>query len=533
MAAGILLSRLAGLAREIGLRRWLGVTTRGADAFAVALVIPKLMQNLLGEGSLSASFIPVYSRLLEDGDDEEAGTVAGAVFTALAVLTALLVLIGLLAADPLASLVAPGFSGDRRALTVDLLRVTIGGVGLIVLAAWCLGVLNAHRRFFLSYVAPVVWNVAIIAAVAFAGLRNWAIDDVARAAAWGVLVGGGAQFLVQLPAVLRIVPRLRLGFAHRSPSVRTVARRFGPAVAGRGVVTLSTYLDVMLASLLATGAPAALGASQVLYLLPISAFALSVAAAELPEMSRRADSGAEVAARLRLGFERISLFLVLSVVLYLTVGHDLIETLYQNGATGPDDVTLVWAVLAAYAVGIPASGASRLLQNARYAAGDVAGPARIAAARVAVAAVVGVIVMFQLDRYGIVDGDLRRLGEVPAFGPLSGDERRADDAVRLGAVGLAVGASVAAWFELAVLRRRVRGGVGRPPGVWPSLARLVGPATAAAAVSLAVVWATASLPAPVTTVTAGAAGAITYLIGANLAGNRAAVELMSPLLKRL
>ena len=168
VGAGILLSRVAGLGREVVLRRWLGTTTDAADAFGVALIIPKLMQNLLGEGSLSASFIPVYARLLEDDEEKEAGRVAGAVFSMLAVLTGLLVAVGLFLADPLARIVAPGFAGAKLDLTADLLRITVAGIGFIVLAAWCLGVLNAHRKFFLSYVAPVVWNVAIIGFVVFA-----------------------------------------------------------------------------------------------------------------------------------------------------------------------------------------------------------------------------------------------------------------------------------------------------------------------------------------------------------------------------
>lgn len=533
VAAGILLSRLSGLAREVGLRNWLGTTTNQADSFAAALIIPKLMQNLLGEGSLSASFIPVYSRLLEDDDEKEAGKVAGAVFSMLAALTALLVVVGLVVARPVARLVAPGFSDAKLDLTADLLRITVAGVGFIVLAAWCLGVLNAHRKFFLSYVAPVMWNVAIIAAIAFAGLRNWALDDVARAAAWGVLIGGLAQFLIQVPAVWRVAPGLRFGFKRSNRSVQTVLRRFGPAVAGRGIVTLSTYVDLALASLLATGAAAALGASQVLYLMPISAFALSVAAAELPELSRGGETTTQVTARLRVGFERISLFLVLSLVVYVVVGRDIVAALYERGETSSDDGFLIWAVLAVYALGMPASGASRLLQSARYAAGDVSGPARIAAVRVTVAAVVGVATMFQLDRLGVSGSDITRLGDLPAFEPLTAGERVGGQVVRLGAVGLAAGATVAAWLELALLQRRIRTDFPDSPRAGSSLLPLAAPAFLAAGVGLIVVAVAGALPALATAGLAAIAVGLVYFVVANLVGNRAAVELMSPILKRL
>ena len=121
--------------------------------------IPNLLQNLLGEGSLSASFIPVYSRLLGEGRRDEAGKVAAAVAGLLTALAGGLVVVAIVAARPLATLLAPGFEGARLDLTVDLLRITTGGLGLLVLSAWCLGILNSHGRFFLPYVAPVLWNV--------------------------------------------------------------------------------------------------------------------------------------------------------------------------------------------------------------------------------------------------------------------------------------------------------------------------------------------------------------------------------------
>ena len=161
VGTGVVLSRLSGVAREVVLGAFLG-TRASADAFGAALRIPKLLQNLLGEGALSAAFIPVYAQVLDEGDEERAGRLAGAVAGLLAVLTGGLVLLAIFLAEPLTWIVAPGFSGTRHELTVVLIRIMAGGIGLIVMAAWCLGVLNAHRRFFLSYVAPVLWNVAIV-----------------------------------------------------------------------------------------------------------------------------------------------------------------------------------------------------------------------------------------------------------------------------------------------------------------------------------------------------------------------------------
>src|SRR3546814_10714334 len=154
-------------------------------------------------------FIPVYSRL-PDEDRREAGRLAGAVAGLLCALTGVLVVVGVVLAEPLTMLLAPGFDGDTRDLAVDLLRIMFPGIGFLVLSAWCLGILNSHRRFFLSYVAPVLWNAAQIALVVAAGLWGASRDGIATALAWGVLVGGVLQLLIQLPAVRSLVRGLRL-----------------------------------------------------------------------------------------------------------------------------------------------------------------------------------------------------------------------------------------------------------------------------------------------------------------------------------
>src|SRR5262245_12935981 len=158
VAAGILLSRIAGLVRERVFAHYLG-NSDAAGAFKAALRIPNFLQNLFGEGVLSASFIPVYARLLAEKDEERAGRVAGVVVAVLALWVSVVVLVGVLATPVIIDLVAPGFQGDVRALTVRIVRILFPGVGLLVLSAWCLGILNSHHKFFLSYVAPVFWNV--------------------------------------------------------------------------------------------------------------------------------------------------------------------------------------------------------------------------------------------------------------------------------------------------------------------------------------------------------------------------------------
>jgi putative peptidoglycan lipid II flippase len=226
VAAGILLSRISGLLRDVVFANYLG-TSPFASAFRAALRMPNVLQNLLGEGTLSASFIPVYSKLIERGEGEAAGRLAGAIFALLVALAGGLALFGVIMAPVLVSLFMPGFEGEQREVTIQITRIVFPMAGLLVLSAWALGILNSHRRFFVSYTAPVLWNAAMIAVLLLVG-PGMGQRSLVIAVAWGALVGGALQFLVQLPWILRLERDLRIGWDMRS----TLHRR--PCCAMRG-----------------------------------------------------------------------------------------------------------------------------------------------------------------------------------------------------------------------------------------------------------------------------------------------------------
>src|ERR1700676_1621336 len=206
VASGIMLSRLAGLIRERALAHFLG-TLPAANAFRAALRIPNFLQNLFGEGVLSASFIPVYSRLLAGSDEKDANHVASVVGSLLALLTSLLVILGILSTPLLIDAIAPGFTGETRQLTIRLVQILFPGVGALVMSAWCLGILNSHGRFFLSYSAPVLWNLFIIAGLFTFG-HTKSLSMLVVYTAWCSVLGSLAQLLVQVPTVLRLARRL-------------------------------------------------------------------------------------------------------------------------------------------------------------------------------------------------------------------------------------------------------------------------------------------------------------------------------------
>jgi putative peptidoglycan lipid II flippase len=524
VGAGIFLSRIAGLIREVVLNSFFG-TTRVADAFRAALSIPGLLQNVLGEGVLSASFIPVYSELLER-DRKEAGRVAGAVATLLGLLTSVIVLIGILLVEPIASVLLFNLSAETRDIAIDLMRIMWAGLGFVVMAAWCLGVLNAHRRFFLSYVSPVLWNAAQVGLALWAWLADWSSVDIARNAAWGVLVGGALQFLVQLPVVLRVAPSLRLGLGRSVPGVKTVLGRFGPALIGRGIVQLSAFLDLILATALVTGALAALFAAQVLYLLPIGIFAMSVAAADLPELAREQGNDPRLAARLRTGLERTTFFVLFSAVAFLAAGHVLVGALYERETFTSDDTILVWLVLAAYSIGLLPSAASRVYQTACYAAGDVKGPMRIALTRVLVAAAIGSVLMLQADRVVVDSGAFDRVGDLPAFGLLPDDVRARDDVTHLGAVGLALGSAAASWLEYGLLQRRVKTQLRRMRPLGHPARRLIPAAAVAGVIGGGLTWITATLPPILAAPFVLGISGFVYVVLAHYAGASSATRLL-------
>ena len=375
VALGIFSSRVAGLVRQRVFAHYFGLTAP-ADAFTAASRIPNFLNNLFGEGALSGSFIPVYASLLARGDRQLADRVAGAIAALLALVVAVIVVAGIAVTPWILPLIAPGFAGPTRELAIRLVRILFPAVGLTVMSAWCLGVLNSHRRFFLSYAVAVIWNGAMIATMLLFG-EGSELPLLAERLAWGSVVGSALMVATQLPVVFRVAPNLSFALDTRSDQVRTIARNFVPVFMSRGVVQLSGYIDTLLATLVSTGATTALANAQTLYLLPISLFGMSVSAAELPAMAGLAhadEDGIETLRhRLDAGLRQIAFFIVPSAAAFLALGDVIAAALFQTGRFGHDDAVYVWGILAGSAVGLLASTLGRLyffgvLRAARYAA---------------------------------------------------------------------------------------------------------------------------------------------------------------------
>lgn len=470
MAAGILGSRLLGLVRQRIFGHFFG-TSAVADAFTAAFRIPNLLQNLFGEGGLSASFIPVYAGLLARGETAAARRVAGGVAALLGLLTATLVLIGVTAAPALVDLIAGGFTGERRALTITLVRILFPGAGLLVLSAWCLGILNSHRRFLLSYAAPMAWNLAIIGTLLAFGWRL-VPERLVLAVAWGSVAGSLLQFLVQLPSVRAVAGAVPLSLRTDDPEVRAVVRGFGPALVTRGVVQLSAFVDVAIASYLPGGAVAALSAAQLAGNLPVSLFGVAVSAAELPEMAAGGAATSEAAAalrtRLNAACRRIAVGVVPSAAAFALLGGFVAAALFQSGRFTAADSRYVWGILAGSALGLLASTLGRLYSSAHFALRDTRTPFRIAVLRVGLSTVLG--------------------GAAALFGPqLLGVDPK------WGAAGLTAASGCVAWLEFLLLKRSIDRRIGATSAAGGVLWTLWGAALLAAGVA----WGLARVLPPV------------------------------------
>ena len=494
VAAGILLTRLTGLVRQRVFAHYFGLGVE-ADAFSAAFRIPNFLQNLFGEGALSASFIPVYASLLARGERRDADRVAGAVASLLALAVSALVLVGVAATPLLIDGIAPGFEGGQRELTIRLVRILFPGAGLLVLSAWCLGVLNSHRRFLLSYTAPVMWNAAMIVTLVVFGNQT-ALPRLAEILALGSVAGSALQFLVQLPAVVRVAPGVQLSLRIATTvrmQVREIIRNFVPVFFSRGIVQVSAYVDTLLASLLPTGAVAGLTSAQLLYTLPVSLFGMSVSAAELPALSEisvlpgaAADSpgAALVRQRLDAGLRRIAFFVVPSAMAFLALGDVIAGALLETGRFGHSDSVYVWSILAGSAVGLLASTLGRLYSSTYYALRDTRTPLRYAIVRVVLTTVLGYIFAIPLPRW---------LGISSVWG----------------AAGLTASAGLAGWVEMLMLRRTLNERIGATGLPAEYVAKLWGSAIAGSAVAWVVklalpIW----HPAIIATAVLGAYGVV-------------------------
>ncbi|HEX6103678.1 MAG TPA: murein biosynthesis integral membrane protein MurJ [Alphaproteobacteria bacterium] len=409
-------SRVLGFVRDILIARVLGAGLE-ADAFFVAFRFPNLFRRLFAEGAFNAAFVPLYARALT-----ERGPVLAARFAeeTLALLLTVLLAVTFLAelAMPwLMAVIAPGFIGDevKYGLAVQFTRITFPYLLLMALAALYSGVLNAHRRYAHAAAAPILLNLAMIAAMAVA-TPLW--GEAGLALSWAVTLAGIGQFLwmhsaaAQAEAALRLPARPVL-----TPEIRRLLKLMVPGVIGSGAMQINLLIGTMIASL-APGAVSYLYYADRIYQLPLGVIGSAIGVVLLPEITRRLRSGQEGAAgeSLNRAIELGLLITLPAAVALIAIPEEIIGALFERGAFGREATRATAAALAGFALGLPAFVLIKALAPAFYAREDTATPFRYAIAAMIANTVLSL-----------------------AFFPV------------LGFVGIAIATSLASWLNFALL----------------------------------------------------------------------------------
>lgn len=379
-----MLSRIAGFVRDILMAGLLGAGPV-ADAFIVALKLPNLFRRLFAEGAFSVSFVPILSAARQSDGRDAARHLAEDALALMVTVVAPLTIAAVVAMPAIVPVMAPGFleDGERFALAVDFARITFPYLFLMSLVALLGGMLNAFDRFAPFAAAPILFNLTLIAALL--GAVPWA-ETPGHALAYGVVSAGVVQLLWMVAHCARAGLTLRLPPPRLTPAMKRLLKLMGPGAVGAGVMQINLFVDVLLASLLPTGAIAYLYFADRLYQLPLGVIGIAIGTAVLPVLSRQVEAGGASAANTQ-AMETQNRALEFGMILALPAAMALIvipapilAVLFERGAFGPDETAATAAALAAYAIGIPAYILVKVLSTAYFARQDTASPVKVAIA---------------------------------------------------------------------------------------------------------------------------------------------------------
>jgi putative peptidoglycan lipid II flippase len=371
-----LLSRILGFARDVVVARAFGAGL-ATDAFFVAFRIPNLLRRLLAEGALSTAFVPVFAEYLATRPRHEFIRMIRSVTGVFTLTLCLVSLLGAALAPWIVALMAPGFSAlpEKAALAARLTRLMFPYLLFVGLAAFVMGILNVHRRFFMPALGPAALNVGMIASVLFLAPR---LDTPIIGLAMGVLAGGLGQFLIQLPDLRRAGVSLVPSGELLHPALWRITTLVGPSVFGLAAVQLNVFISTFLASLLREGSVSYLYYADRVVEFPLGVFGVAVATAALPSMAEQAARRDLSRLRGTLNFAlRLSCFVAVPASVGLLLLRDpIVRVLFERGEfRSADTQATAWA-LGFYALGLTAFSAVRIAAQAFYALGDVKTPVR-------------------------------------------------------------------------------------------------------------------------------------------------------------
>ena len=405
-AAGVvglatMLSRIFGFIRDMVVAAFFGAGLI-TDAFFVAFRIPNLLRRLLGEGSLTVSFVPVFTEYLNKKSKEEAFELANIVFTILSITLVVVSIAGVIFSPLIVTIMAPGFTRvpAQYDLTVFLNRLMFPYIFFISLVALCMGILNSLRHFAAPALSPVILNIAMI--LATLTLRDFFREPIV-ALAVGVMIGGILQLAMQWPFMVRLGVRLKPDFHFRHPGVKKIGLLMLPAFFGAAIYQINVFIGTILASLLPSGSVSYLYYADRIVELPLGVFGIAVGTATLPSFSEQVSKGNFEEFKKTIAFSlRLILFITIpAMIALIALREPIISVLFQRGHFDVQSTILTAQALFYYAVGLWAFSVIRVIVSAFYSLQDTKNPMKAAIVALLVNVACSVILMFPLKHGGL------------------------------------------------------------------------------------------------------------------------------------
>jgi len=405
ISAATLLSRVLGLIREQIFAAFFGAGL-AVDAFQVAFRIPNLLRDLFAEGAMSAAFVPTLTRTQERDGPAEAMRLANLVINFLIVIVSSICLLEILGARWIVPLMAPGFGSipGKLDLTIQMTQIMAPFLLLVALAAAVMGILNTRRIFFIPAIAPTMLNLALIASgFILAPLCPRVGLEPIVGMAFGVILGGVGQLLIQVPALRSQGYRWRPEVSFHDPGVLRIVTLMAPAAIGLAATQVNIFVNTLLASFLVQGSVSWLNYAYRLMQLPIGLFGVAIATVTLAEVSRHAAQRNMDELKRTLSFSlRFVLFLTLpATFLLVALAHPIVTLLYEHGRFGPVDSWQTAQALWAYAVGLSAFSAVRILVPVYYSLGMTRVPVTISFVTIGVNVALNIALMGPLKHTGL------------------------------------------------------------------------------------------------------------------------------------
>lgn len=408
VSIAVMFSRVLGLVRETIFAKYFGAGFL-YDTFIVGFRIPNLLRDLFAEGALSAAFVKVFTDYQLKNSEKEAWRLASLVFNCLAVVLGVITILGILLSPLFVKLITYNYLGDpnhyypaeKAALATTLMQIMFPFILLVALAALAMGVLNTKGKFGIPASASTAFNIAsIIFGLGFAfwlsgGSWDRSTDKLTipnDAAQWaiigmaiGTIVGGAAQFLIQLPSLWKVGFRFSLNLNFRDEGVRRVMRLMGPAIIGTGAIQVKVLVDTVVASGIDGGASWLSYAFRLMQF-PIGVFGVAIGTAAIPTLSRLAseENFAKFRSTLSDAIKLVFLLAIPSACGLVVLADPIISLIYQRGEFDAFDTNMTGWALAAYSLGLAGYAAIKVLSPAFYALDDAKTPMYISVASILV-----------------------------------------------------------------------------------------------------------------------------------------------------